>query len=119
MSPPKKPVQETIPGTLPKRIKAIDKAATEYVTARDERMELTKTEVQKREALIAAMRAAGQTVYRMATGDDVYLVKLTEEATVKVKRETPPDVDEAGDGEGDDAETDGAAAAPKRPEPEW
>jgi hypothetical protein len=90
-----KPKQTKLPGTVPPRIAAIDRAADAYVDVRDERMKLTKTETERKSALIVTMKQAGQRVYRGGSGSDVYVVTLIEGAEkVKVSR-----AGENGDGE--------------------
>ena len=47
----------------PKTIPAVHAAIEEYVAARDQRMQLTKVEVEKKAALLDAMKKAGVLAY--------------------------------------------------------
>lgn len=50
-------------GVAPKKIKAIDIAADEYVTIRDKRMAMTEKEVAARDKLVDLMKQNGLEVY--------------------------------------------------------
>lgn len=62
-APSTRPKEQHLPGLEPKTIPAVHTAIEEYVEARDNRMELTKIEVEKKGVLLAAMKAAGITEY--------------------------------------------------------
>lgn len=68
--------QQQIPGTERKTIKEIDDAAEAYVEARDKRMRLTEKEVERREALVNAMKRNGLTIYRDDSASPALLVML-------------------------------------------
>lgn len=72
--------QKMIEGTEPPCYPAIDEAAGEYVEARDARMEMTKAEKEKHDALLKAMTDNGLTEYKY--DGKVVLVKPTK---IKVK----------------------------------
>ncbi len=86
--------QTKMPGTeRPDVNKDIEKAAAVYVEFRDERMALTKKEVESQAKLLGLMKAAGLMIYRCDTEDlEVEIVPEAEKA--KVRRVTPPGVDE-------------------------
>ena len=81
--------QKELPGMEKPSIEDVERAADEYVDARDKRMALTKQEVETRDALIAAMRAHKIKSYEY----DGRLVTL--EATAKIKVKSVADEDEA------------------------
>lgn len=76
-----RPRDQHLPGLEPKTIPAVHKAIEEYVVARDNRMELTKIEVEKKAVLLAAMKAAGIKQY----GVDGHRAEMDVEETVKAK----------------------------------
>lgn len=83
-----------MPGTERKdRIPDIEKAATKYRDARDERMEMTKDEVKTRAALIAAMKAHNLAEYR-CDDEDMLVILKTGEDKVKVKKISEPGDDD-------------------------
>lgn len=86
-----RPRQTTMPGTDAPKVKAIEAAAEVYVEVRDERMGLTKREVQAREKLIAVMKTAGLTVYRIPAddGEGALIVSVSDESKVTVRKEKP------------------------------
>lgn len=69
--------QAEIPGTERKRVEELDHAAEAYVEARDKRMALSEDEHTAKEALIAAMRKSGLSVYRDEEADPPLTVTLT------------------------------------------
>jgi predicted lipoprotein with Yx(FWY)xxD motif len=79
----------------PAKVKAIEKAARDYVAARDERMAAGEVEVQRKEKLDALMKENGLTDYDF----DGYKISVTEKRNVKVKRGTDADDEEEADGE--------------------
>ncbi len=84
--------QTTIPGTERKTHADIVKAAEAYVKARDERMALTKKEVETKSVLAAAMKKHNLDTY-VVEGDDEDLEVTFEqgEEKLKVKRITTDD----------------------------
>jgi hypothetical protein len=89
--------QTTIPGTTPKSIAEIDKAAEAYVEVRDKRMKLTVKEVEAQATLVAVMQKHGLTVYRCSSTDETLDVVMITKTKAKVKG--PKDEDAA---EGDE-----------------
>lgn len=78
--------QETIPGTgRQDRNPKIEKLASAYRDARDERMQLTEKEVAAKAELLNAMKDAGLEVYKCSDEEYDVVVEPSEE-TVKVKR---------------------------------
>lgn len=69
-------------GVAPKKIPAVEKAASKYVGIRDERMALTKKEVDARAVLINAMHEANVAIYRF---DDLEVKLKAGEEKVKVR----------------------------------
>jgi hypothetical protein len=80
----KRAKQTMIPGTEPERIKEIEDAAENYVSARDERMGLTEEETKRKVRLIEAMKKYDLETYNFAG----YMVERNriEEDNVKVKK---------------------------------
>ena len=72
--------QAEIPGTEPKRIKAVEEAVDLYVDARDKRMKLTEKEGETRGALEETMREHNLRRYRDPDGE--FEVLLEERAKV-------------------------------------
>jgi len=60
----RRPRQKQLPGLEDPSIPELDKAAEAYVAVRDERMELTKEEVTKRDTVQRLMIEHGLTSYR-------------------------------------------------------
>lgn len=81
--------QQEIPGTERKKIAAVERAANAYREVRDERMELTKKEVEKRTKLAEVMQENGITIYKF-DGDDgePLIVEIDTTTKVKVKKES-------------------------------
>lgn len=69
-------------GVSQKKIPAIEKAASKYVSVRDERMALTKKEVDARAVLINAMKENNTVLYRY---DDMEVVLKPGDEKVKVR----------------------------------
>lgn len=95
-----RPVQEEIPGTGAPKIPEIEKAAANYVNARDARMELTTKEVTAKKSLITVCQEhvdempkneKGERIYRY--GDDLE-VALIDKINVKVRHAGDTDQDE-------------------------
>ena len=77
--------QSDLPGMEDAAIKDIEDAALDYVEGRDERMEATKVEVERKEALISLMHKHEKTKYQRRIGDKVLNVNLkVEKESVKV-----------------------------------
>jgi len=75
-----RPKQGQLPGLEDPKIPAIDEAADNYAEVRDERMELTKTEVTRRDTLLRLMQENGLETYRY----DGRVVKVVK-SEIKVK----------------------------------
>jgi hypothetical protein len=79
--------QQEIPGTERKAIAEIDSAAEAYIEVRDERMVLTKQEVEKKGELMDAMRKHKLDTYCDENAVPALLVTLVPgEDKVKVRR---------------------------------
>lgn len=78
----KLPKQEQLPGVENAAIKEIEDAALEYAEGRDERMEATRVEVERKQKLIDAMHAAKKTEYKRG---NISITLVTEKESVKVK----------------------------------
>lgn len=100
MAKKKKAKQQRIPGTeRPDVHQDIEKAAAAYVEARDERMMLTKREVETQAKLLTAMKAHGLSKYR-CDSEDLEVEVVPEAEKAKVRKVAPPaedsdDADEA------------------------
>lgn len=77
------PKQLPIEGMEPARIEAIEKAAEAYADIRNERMELTETEVKRKQTLIDVMKKHQQKLYRF---DDHEVELVPGEDSVKVRK---------------------------------
>lgn len=73
--------QQSIPGTEPKKDKAISSKAHAYVEVRDEHRVLTAKLVEKKQALIDEMRRKEVTTYN----DGELVVIVDEKVSVKVR----------------------------------
>ena len=90
--------QQEIPGTERKAIGEIDSAAEAYIEIRDERMALTKQEVEKKGALMAAMQKHKLDTYCDENAVPALLVTLVPgEDKVKVRRAEDEDPESEGD----------------------
>ena len=85
---PKKPRprDQRLPGTEDTVIQEIENAAESYAAARDERMELTKVEVERKSAIMATMKRHGKRHYKR---DGIESDIVTESESVKVKIHKP------------------------------
>lgn len=87
--------QLNVPGTERQYIAAVEDAANAYRNARDERMEMTKLEVVRRDELIRVMGEHKLDVYKYDDEEGEELtVKLATKTKVRVKRSSSPDKDE-------------------------
>jgi hypothetical protein len=86
----KQPRQGALPGMVDKAVREIQAAAEEYIDARDRRMALTITEVETKDALIAAMHKHKRKRY--FDGLFEITVKSGDEK-VRAKRKGEADVD--------------------------
>lgn len=87
--PQPKPKQGHLDGMAPPSVPEIDRAAAAYVAVRDERMSITKTEVEKKTILLHTMQKHGFTTYEF----DGNVVKRTSKDNVKVNRKGDDDID--------------------------
>src|SRR5262245_52898071 len=92
----KKPTQQDLPGTVPKKIKKLHDAALNYVQARDERMACTEAEVAAKEELRAQMHKHQLTSYSH-NGVIVTLIPGEEAVRVRVKRDAEDTEGDLGD----------------------
>jgi hypothetical protein len=98
--PPARAKQVHIPGMEPQTVPSIHKAIEEYVVARDQRMELTKVEVEKKARLMEVMKKAKVQHYSV----DGHVADLDTEETIKARLEEPEGVFvERGKGRGAEA----------------
>jgi len=103
----KKPTQQDLPGTVPRKIAKVHAAAISYAEARDDRIESGRQEIAAREELRAQMHKHHLDKYA-ANGVSVTLSPRTEQIQVKVRK--PGDDDEDRD-LGDDTEAAEAQAS--------
>ena len=61
----KRPVQKELPGMESRRLEDVEDAAREYANLRDDRMNLTRREVDQKETLLTLMRKHGKEIYRV------------------------------------------------------
>lgn len=78
---PVRAADQHLPGLEPVMVPAVHKAIENYVTARDERMKLTKIEVETKAALMQAMKKAELTSYNV----DGHLADLQIDEQVKAR----------------------------------
>ena len=90
--PKKRAKDQHLPGMEPKVDKSIHRAIEEYVEARDQRMALTRVEVEKRNHLLSVMKAAGIVDYDV----DHHEAHIATEETIKAKLIRAGDEDESG-----------------------
>jgi hypothetical protein len=69
----------------------VEAAASKYVEARDERMELSEREAETQTELVAAMDRAHLTTYRCDDSD--LIVEVSELRKAKVRKHKDPDAD--------------------------
>ena len=82
----KKPKQDDLPGMEDRKIAELEAAALEYAEGRDERMDMTKREVELKTKLLALMHKHGKTTYKC--GDiEITIVPEGEKIKVKVHKE--------------------------------
>lgn len=93
----RQPRQRSLPGTQSPKNQAIETAAHNYMEARDERMEHTTIEVDKKGKLLAAMNKANLTTYRR-NGLTVEIVNEKQKLKVRHKAKEVDDTDDVGDG---------------------
>lgn len=85
------------PGVAPKRIKAVDEKAEEYVKVRDRRMGLTKKEVQAKAELIDILHKNSESIGADSEGimryeyDDVVVELSPGKEQLKVRTASSPD----------------------------
>lgn len=103
--------QKHLPTMEPPSIPEIDKAAEEYVEARDERMAMTEREVDTHDTLLSLMRENGLTSYEF----DDHTVTLETKAKCRVKRKKDPEAE--GDGDPEEAEEPPAPRKRRKSEP--
>lgn len=87
----KKPKDVALPGMEDSAIKPIEDAANEYVDVRDERMQLTESEVALKEKLLKLMHQHGKTVYKRG---DIEIRVVPADETVKVRIRKAKEEDE-------------------------
>jgi len=80
--PEKQAKQKDLPGMSDRKIPELHAAAEAYVQVRDERMELTKREVEAKERVLKLMHENRKKEYRY---EDVTIIIVPEAETVKVK----------------------------------
>jgi len=102
-APAPRPHTQHLPGMEPVVVPAVHKAIEEYVVARDQRMELTKIEVQKKAILMEAMKQAGLPKYSV----DGHEAEIEVDEQVKARLREP---------EEEDAEPVGTFAEPAKNE---
>jgi hypothetical protein len=76
------PDQKSLEGMTDRKLEALQDAAYEYVKVRDKRMELTKTEVEKKGEILKLMHKHKKDVYNY---EDVHIEIVIEEENVKVR----------------------------------
>lgn len=93
----RQPKQDHLPGQEPQaKIAAVHDAIEKYVEVRDQRMQLTELEVQKRTLLGAIMKKNGLTKYAV----DGHIAEIESEEKIKAKLKTDEDEPEMTQGEG-------------------
>ena len=80
-----KPRQARLPGVDDPVIEELQRAAEDYADVRDERMELTKREVQKQEMLLQIMKKYGKSTY-VHEGVECKLIHEKEKVRVKIRK---------------------------------
>jgi hypothetical protein len=78
----KRAKQKELPGMEDRSIADLNQAALDYAEGRDERMELTKKEVELKTALIAMMHRHGKKTYKY---EDIEIELVPEGEKVKVR----------------------------------
>lgn len=100
-----KPKQAHLIGMEPPSVPEIDKAASAYCDVRDQRMEMTKVEVEKKTILLHVMQKHGFKVYDLPDGSGKQVV-CTSKDNVRVRAKQDPDgeLNEDADTDQDDDE---------------
>ena len=80
------PRQKTLPTMEDSAIRSLENAALTYVEARDERMELSKVESERKTKVLSEMKKAGKTHYRR---NGLTVDVIVESETVKVRTKKP------------------------------
>lgn len=102
-----KATQTFIKGTEPKRIKELDDAAEDYREGRDERMEMTRIEVERKGRLIELMHKHKLNQYDIPGSDPPEeVVLVTEKEGVKLRKKKLPKAESNGDEGFDDPDED-------------
>jgi hypothetical protein len=78
----KRAKQKDLPGMEARRIGELDQAALDYAQGRDERMEMTKQEVELKTVLIALMHRFGKKTYKY---EDIEIELVPEGEKVRVR----------------------------------
>lgn len=78
----KRAKQKDLPGMGDRRINELDQAALDYAEGRDERMELTKKEVELKTALISMMHRHNKKTYKY---EDIEIELVPEGEKVRVR----------------------------------
>jgi hypothetical protein len=89
---PRKPKQTELPGVERTRVPEIEKAATLYAEARDERMGATEVEVKRKSTLLSALKRHRLTNYRLDDGRVAEIVPSEETVKVRAAKEEGVDV---------------------------
>lgn len=82
----KKKAQPRLPSMEDSAITELNQAALDYAEGRDERMEMTKQEVELKTKLIALMHKHGKTVYKYED-IEIELVPEGEKVKVRIKKD--------------------------------
>ncbi len=89
-----KPRQARLPGTADNAILEIERATDDYIEARDERMELSQVESDRKSHLLSVMKKHGKWHYQRGE----YVVDVTVESEkVTARKRSQTDGDDAGD----------------------
>jgi hypothetical protein len=83
----KRDKQDALPGMKQATHADIERAASSYSQARDERMELTEAEVKRQQALLVAMKKHGLEKYKLEDGRVVEIVAGDEKVKVRAARD--------------------------------
>jgi hypothetical protein len=87
----KRAKQQDLPGMEDRRINELDQAALDYAEGRDERMELTKKEVELKTKLITLMHRYNKKTYKY---EDIEIELVPEGEKVKVRIHKEKEKDE-------------------------
>lgn len=83
---PKPKRQPNLPGIEDNKIAELEAAALEYAEGRDERMEMTKREVELKKSLLALMHRHKKTIYKCGE-IEIRVVPEGEKVKVKIHKE--------------------------------